>query len=63
MVKNVIKQTKTILTVYICEGDKTIKILDLCTFDPHYVERICFKHILLISKQVKNLYKWTSIRR
>ena len=23
----------------------------------------CFKHVLLISKQVKNLYKWTSIRR
>ena len=22
---------------------------------------ICFKRILLISKQVKNLYKWTSI--
>ena len=21
-----------------------------------------FKHVLLISKQVKNLYKWTSIR-
>ena len=24
---------------------------------------LCFKHILLISKQVKNLYKWTSIIR
>ena len=24
---------------------------------------VCFKHVLLISKQVKNLYKWTSIRR
>ena len=22
----------------------------------------CFKYMLLISKQVKNLYKWTSIR-
>ena len=31
-------------------------------FAEEFYQDIWFKHVLLISKQVKNLYKWTSIR-
>ena len=41
---------------YVCTVDSDVVVLTI-----HYF--FLFNHILLISKQVKNLYKWTSIRR
>ena len=59
---NATKVKESMVSVTKVASNKSFFKYSFCVYKHGFKFQRWFKHVLLISKQVKNLYKWTSIR-